>query len=154
MQLDELDTKTVYAYRPKADRPAAPYRVVDKKFTPQGQQGQVLISPVDPTTGDFVNGPTLGVGVAAIVSTWDDWLATEKKELLEFLTGYRRPSEIAQEIIDLVGAKDGEVRLSLNVVTGEITFTPERLLALVKAARRTALDEFEGKGGRFGPAPV
>lgn len=61
--------------------------------------------------------------------------------------------EVAQEIVDLVGAKTGEVNLRLNLLTGEAILTMDQLLALVKAARRTALDEFQGTGGRFGPAP-
>jgi hypothetical protein len=153
MLLANLHQGLHVAYQPHPSRKPKRVVVLDTQFLPDGKEGQVLVAPVDDDGAPLPGVSSFNVGVRTLTGTWEESLATQAR--IAALESRPRPfTEIAEEIISLVGAPDGEIRLGLDPVTLDIVIEPAQLLKLVKRARRTALDEFSGTGGRFGPAPV
>jgi hypothetical protein len=145
------------AYQPHPSRKPKRVVVLDTQFLPDGKEGQVLVAPVDDDGAPLPGVSSFNVGVRTLTGTWEESLVTQARIAALGDSAAKRIqsfTEIAAEIVSLVGAPDGEIRLGMNPITQDIVIEPAELLKLVKRARRTALDEFSGIGGRFGPAPV
>lgn len=153
MLLAKLREGLHVAYQPHPSRKPQRVVVIDTQFLPNGKNGQVLVQAVDNETGLPKGGVSFNVGVRALTGTWEESLASQAR--IAALEAKPRPlADIAQEIIDLVGAPDGEIHIGIHPITRDLVITPSELLKLVKRARQSALDEAAGTGGRFGPAPV
>jgi len=159
VQIANLTPGDHVAYQPHPSRKPQRVVVLDTHFYPEGQQGQALVGLVDEETGE-PNGPTINVKARAITGTWDESLAAQARiraveESAARLRSaeHERLSAVAVEIGELIGTKAGDLPVGVDA-SNNIIISLDVLLETVKAARTAALDEFQGKGGRFGPAPA
>lgn len=161
MLLAKLKPGLHVAYQPHPSRRPQRVIVVDTEFLPNGKQGQALVQAVDNETGlPHADQVTFNVGVGALTETWEESLATQAriKALTESVDTARRREHlrltgVATEIGALVGTEAGDLPVGVDA-NNNVVITLDVLLDVVKAARTQALNEFQGTGGRFGPAPA
>jgi hypothetical protein len=143
--------------RSKYDEPK-PVMVIDPDYTVGRLSGRfVLVRRVNEQTFEPTSGKTYYVPARALTGKWEDAvverdrLRAEKKAADEAREEQQRQDQaVAQEIDTLTGRNFSS---PARVYNSEVVVSLEYLLDLIKAARTLALDEAEGTGGRFGPAP-